>query len=92
MLGLDRKMGILALVDRKARFNKFIKLNRRTALKVTDATIKALKGLPKASITNDRGHVFADHKSCADKLGVKIYFCDPYTSGQRGSNKIGLGF
>lgn len=54
MLGLDRKMGILALVDRKARFNKYIKLNRRTALKVTDATIKALKGLPKASITNDR--------------------------------------
>jgi IS30 family transposase len=91
MLGLDRKMGILALVDRKTRFNKFIKLNRRTAPKVTAATIKALKGLPIASITNDRGHEFADHKSCADKLGVKIYLCDPYTSCQRGTNENRIG-
>ena len=91
MLGLDRKMGILALVDRKTRFNKFIKLNRRTAPKVTAATIKALQGLPIASITNDRGHEFADHQSCSDKLGIKIFFCDPYTSSQRGTNENRIG-
>lgn len=91
MLGLDRKTGILALVDRKTRFNKFIKLNRRTAPKVTAATIKALKKLPLASITNDRGHEFADHMRCAEKLGVKIFFCDPYTSSQRGTNENRIG-
>lgn len=91
MLGLDRKTGILALTDRKTRFNKFIKLNRRTAPKVTSATIKALKNLPLVSITNDRGQEFADHKNCASKLGVKIFFCDPYSSYQRGTNENRIG-
>ena len=91
MLGLDRKTGILALADRKTRFNKFIKLNRRTAPKVTLATIKALKGLPLRSITNDRGLEFAGHKKCAEKLGVQIYFCDPYSSHQRGTNENRIG-
>jgi IS30 family transposase len=87
MIGLDRKSAVLALLDRKTRFNKFIKMNRRLEPKVTAATIKALKGLPVASITNDRGLEFADHKRCSTKLKVKIYFCDAYTSGQRGTNE-----
>lgn len=91
MLGLDRKTGVLVLTDRKTRFNRFIKLNRKTAPNVTAATIEALKDLPVASITNDRGHEFADHASCADKLGVKIFFCDPYTSSQRGTNENRIG-
>jgi IS30 family transposase len=91
MIGLDRKSAVLALVDRKTRFNKFIKLNRRLAAKVTSATIKALKGLPVASITNDRGLEFADHKRCSSKLKVKIYFCDAYTSSQRGTNENRIG-
>jgi IS30 family transposase len=91
MIGLDRKSAVLALVDRKTRFNKFIKLNRRLASKVTAATIKALKGLPVASITNDRGLEFADHKSCSSKMKVKIFFCDPYTSSQRGTNENRIG-
>jgi IS30 family transposase len=91
MLGLDRKTGILAMTDRKTRFNKFIKLDRRTAPKVTAATIKGLKGLPLRSITNDRGLEFAEHKKCSDKLGVKIYFCDPYSSHQRGTNENRIG-
>ncbi len=91
MIGLDRKSAVLALVDRKTRFNKFIKLNRRLAPKVTAATIKALKGLPVATITNDRGLEFADHKSCSSKMKVKIFFCDAYTSSQRGTNENRIG-
>ncbi len=91
MIGLNRKTGILALVDRKSRFNKFIKLNRRLATNVTVKTILALKGLPLASITNDRGLEFADHEKCSEKLGVKIFFCDPYTSSQRGTNENRIG-
>lgn len=91
MLGLDRKTAVLAIVDRKSRFNKFVKLDRRLAPKVTVATIEALKGLPVASITNDRGQEFADHKNCSKKLRVKIFFCDPYTSSQRGTNENRIG-
>jgi transposase, IS30 family len=46
---------------------------------------------PIASITNDRGHEFADHKNCSEKLGIKIIFCDPHTSIQRGTNENGIG-
>jgi len=91
MIGLDRKSAILAIVDRKSRYNKFVKLDRRRAIKVTTATIKALRGLPIRTITNDRGQEFADHEECAEKLGVKIFFCDPYTSSQRGTNENRIG-
>lgn len=91
MLGKDRKSGVLAIVDRKTRFNKFRKLNRRKAVKVTKETITALKDLPLQSITNDRGQEFADHERCSKKLGVKIYFCDPYSSCQRGTNENRIG-
>ena len=87
MLGLDRKTGVLVITDRKSRFNKFRKLNRRTAPKVT----RALKGLPTKSITNDRGQEFSDHERCAKKLNVQIYFCDAYSSYQRGTNENRIG-
>jgi IS30 family transposase len=91
MIGLDRKSAVLALVDRKSRYNKFVKLDRRLATKVTAATIKALSDLPVKSITNDRGLEFADHQNCSSKLKVKIFFCDPYTSSQRGTNENRIG-
>jgi IS30 family transposase len=91
MLGKDRKCSILALVDRKSRFNKFVKLDRRQAPKITAATVKALRGLPVKTITNDRGQEFSDHKSCSKKLNVQIYFCDPYSSYQRGTNENRIG-
>jgi IS30 family transposase len=91
MLGKDRKTGVLVITDRKSRFNKFRKLNRRTAPKVTKETITALKGLPIKSITNDRGQEFSDHQRCAKKLNVQIYFCDPYSSYQRGTNENRIG-
>lgn len=91
MLGKNRKTGVLVITDRKSRFNKFRKLDRRTAHNVTNETIKALKGLPIKSITNDRGQEFSDHQRCAKKLKVNIYFCDPYSSYQRGTNENRIG-
>jgi transposase, IS30 family len=91
MIGKNRKTAILALVDRKSRFNRFAKLNRRLAPGVTNKTIQLLKGLPCRSITNDRGQEFADHACLSKKLKVPIYFCDPYSSYQRGTNENRIG-
>ena len=91
MIGANNKSAILVLTDRKSRFNKFIKLKGKKSDKVTGATIKSLKGLPVASLTNDRGKEFADHKELSKKLGIKVYFCDPYTSCQRGTNENRIG-
>ena len=82
---------MLVITDRKSRFNKLRKLNRRLARRVTKETVIALAGLPTRSMSNDRGTEFADHKRCAKKLKVKVYFCDPYSSYQRGTNENRIG-
>lgn len=91
MSGINSQTGVLVLTERKTRFNRFIKLSGKKAKEVTVETIRALKGLPIKSLTNDRGQEFSDHKRCASKLKIKIYFCDPYSSHQRGTNENRIG-
>ncbi|WP_291830220.1 IS30 family transposase [Bosea sp. (in: a-proteobacteria)] len=91
MIGKDHQAAVLAIVDRKSRFNKFRKLNGKYAKKVTKETIVALKRLPKKSMTNDCGKEFADHKNYEKRTKVKVYFCDPYSSYQRGTNENRIG-
>ena len=91
MIGKDHKTAVLVIVDRKSRFNKFRKLNGKYAKKITKETIVALKRLPKKTMTNDCGKEFSDHKSYEKKARVKVYFCDPYSSYQRGTNENRIG-
>jgi transposase, IS30 family len=91
MIGLDRKTAILVCTDRKSRYNKLKKLKRRKAVNVTKKTIEALCGLPLKSITNDRGQEFNDSKRLEKKIGVNVYYCDPYSSYQRGTNENRIG-
>jgi len=91
MLGKNRKASVLVITDRKSRFNKLRKLDRKKATTVTKETVVALKGLPIRSLTNDRGQEFSDHEACSSKLGVTIYFCNPYSSYQRGTNENRIG-
>lgn len=91
MVGKNHQSAVLVITDRKSRFNKFRKLNGKHAKKVTKETVTALKDLPVKSVTNDRGQEFSDHRRCEKKMKVKIYFCDPYSSYQRGTNENRIG-
>jgi transposase, IS30 family len=91
MVGRNHKSAVLVITDRKTRFNKLRKLNGKYARKVTKETITALKGLPKKSMTNDRGQEFSDHQAYEKKMKIKVYFCDPYSSYQRGTNENRIG-
>lgn len=91
MLGKNRKNAVIAMVDRKSRYNLFSKIKQKLASQVTNRTISMLGDLPCKSITNDRGHEFADHKRLKKKLGVKIFFCEAYSSWQRGTNENRIG-
>ena len=91
MLGKNRKTAILVITDRKSRYNRFSKLNRRLAPNITRRTVKLLEGFPCRSVTNDRGQEFSNHKQLAAKLEVPVYFCDPYSSYQRGTNENRIG-
>jgi IS30 family transposase len=91
MLGHNRRNVVLVITDRKTRYNLFSKLDRRLAPLITARTAKLLKGFPVRSITNDRGQEFSGHQKLERKLGKPIYFCDPYSSYQRGTNENRIG-
>lgn len=91
MVGKNHKSAVLVVTDRKSRFNKFRKLDGKYAKKVTKETAIALKGLPLKTMSNDRGQEFSDHQSYEKKMKVKVYFCDPYSSYQRGTNENRIG-
>ena len=54
------------------------------------ATIEAFRSVPdslKKTFTVDNGKEFAGHKTLSEKTGMGVYFCDPYSPWQRGTNE-----
>jgi IS30 family transposase len=81
---------IATLVERRSRFVILIKLSEKRTEAVVQALIKAVRRLPTAlreSLTWDRGSELADHIKFTIATDVKVYFCDPYSPWQRGSNE-----
>lgn len=81
---------IATLVERRSRFVVLVKLRDKRTEAVVDALTKAIRKLPAAlckSLTWDRGSELADHAKFTVATDVKVYFCDPYSPWQRGSNE-----
>jgi transposase, IS30 family len=81
---------IATLVERRSRFVILIKLSEKRTEAVVEALIKAVRRLPTAlrkSLTWDRGSELANHTKFTIATDVKVYFCDPYSPWQRGSNE-----
>ena len=81
---------IATLVERQSRFVVLVKLSEKRTDVVVDALIKAVRKLPntlRKSLTWDRGSELADHAKFTVATDVKVYFCDPYSPWQRGSNE-----
>ena len=81
---------IATLVERRSRFVILVKLSDKGTEAVVDALIKAVRKLPTAlrkSLTWDRGMELANHAKFTVATNVQVYFCDPYSPWQRGSNE-----
>jgi transposase, IS30 family len=91
MFGKNRKKTVLVLVDRKSRYTKLKLLDNKKAQIVNYKTTEALKSSLVKSITNDRGSEFLQYEALKKALNVKIYFCHPYTSQERGTNENTIG-
>ncbi len=81
---------IATLVERRSRFVILIKLPEKRTEVVVAALIKAVRKLPtvlRKSLTWDRGSELTDHTKITVATDVKVYFCDPYSPWQRGSNE-----
>ena len=81
---------IATLVERHTRYVMLVKVGSRDTETVIKALIKHSRKLPKElykSLTWDRGKELAGHKDFSLATNIKVYFCDPKSPWQRGSNE-----
>ena len=80
----------MTLVERYSRFTTLIKLPSKETTVVVAALSRHIRKLPvslRRSLTWDRGHEMAQHKTFSVATDVKVYFCDPHSPWQRGTNE-----
>jgi IS30 family transposase len=85
-----RNSHIATLVERQSRFTMLVKVKRKTSSEVVTALSRQVRRLPKElrrSVTWDRGLEMALHKDFSVATDVKVYFCDPRSPWQRGTNE-----
>ena len=81
---------IATLVERQSRFTILLKVNGKDTESVVSAMIKKVRKLPvqlRRSLTWDRGNEMAQHKAFTIATDVQVYFCDPQSPWQRGTNE-----
>ena len=81
---------IATLVERRTRYVMLAKVSGKETQTVVTALAAQVQHLPRElrlSLTWDRGKELADHKSLSLATDLAIYFCDPHSPWQRGSNE-----
>lgn len=89
--GTESGSAIGTLVERTTRFTMLLHLpGDHTAATVQDAIVAKMTQLPallRKSLTWDQGSEMANHLAIAEATDLDIYFCDPHSPWQRGSNE-----
>lgn len=90
MLGRDKRVRIVTLVDRRTGYLIAYLLPKHNAELLTKLAVPKLKRLPKAkrrTLTLDNGTEFSDWERLEKQTGMTIYFAYPYHSWERGTNE-----
>jgi IS30 family transposase len=85
---------IATLVERHSRYVMLVKVAGKDTASVVSALIKQVNKLPKqlrGSLTWDCGTEMASHRNFTIATNVQVYFCDPRSPWQRGSNENTYG-
>lgn len=81
---------IATLVERQSRYVMLVRLPNKATHTVTRALARRIRRLPHGlmkSLTWDRGTELAAHRAFTMATNVQVYFCDPHSPWQRGSNE-----
>lgn len=90
LVGKHNRSAIGTLVERMTRKTLLCKVTGRTTEEVIAAFEKKLMALPASvctSLTYDRGKEMTGHVAFTEKTKIKVYFCDPHSPWQRGTNE-----
>ncbi|QQZ18574.1 MULTISPECIES: IS30 family transposase [Rhodococcus] len=91
IIGAGQRSAIATLVERKTRLTILVAIRGgHSAQVVGDALIERFTQMPvslRRSLTWDQGNEMFHHERIADATGLKIYFADPHSPWQRGSNE-----
>jgi transposase, IS30 family len=91
IIGRSGKSAVGTLVERTTRFVILLHLpDGHTAEEVRDAMTREIVRLPaelRRSVTWDQGKEMAKHRDFTIETGIPVYFCDPHSPWQRGSNE-----
>src|SRR3977135_744010 len=86
----SKNSNIVTLVERHSRYVMLAKVPNRETQTVINALIKQARKLPDElykSLTWDRGMELADHQRVTMETKIAVYFCEPQSPWQRGSNE-----
>lgn len=86
----SRNSQIATLVERQTRYVMLVKLDGKDSQTVVNALIKNARKLPQElykSLTWDRGTEMHAHKQFTMATDIQVFFCDPRSPWQRGSNE-----
>lgn len=90
LLAGNKQSNIATLVERYSRYVMLVRLPTRDTDTVVRALARKIKSLPaslKLSLTWDRGKEMTQHQAFTVATDVQVYFCDPSSPWQRGSNE-----
>ncbi len=90
LLAGSRNSHIVTVVERSTRYVKLVKVSDKKTETVVSALIAHARELPGElykSLTWDRGLEMADHQRFTLETNITVYFCDPQSPWQRGSNE-----
>jgi IS30 family transposase len=90
LIGQNNKSAIATLVERSTRYVMLAKIDDHTATTVREAIASQITALPahlRRSVTWDRDREMSEHVQFTVDTDVAVYFCDPHSPWQRGSNE-----